>query len=81
MLSQTLDLDDRVLREGQSIAQTLQVEVPEHHELLRPSFVVADPQSGKPRLLIQSYPRSQDLSSYVAGSSWKASPDTRMTEL
>jgi hypothetical protein len=81
VLSQTLDLDDRVLREGQSIAQTLQVEVPEHHELLRPSFVVADPQSGKPRLLIQSYPRSQDLSSYVAGSSWKASPDTRMTEL
>ena len=81
VLSQTLDLDDQVLREGQGIAQTLQVEVPEHHELLRPSFVVADPQSGKPRLLIQTYARSQDLSSYVSGSTWKASPDTRMTEL
>lgn len=59
----------------------MQVEVPEHHEFLRPSFVLNDPSTGKPRLLIQTYPRSQELSSYVAGSSWKASPDIRMTEL
>lgn len=81
VLTQVLELDDRVLAEGQAIPQTLQVEVPEHHELLRPNIVVIDPNTKKPRLLVQTYPRTQELSSYVAGSRWKASPDTRMTEL
>jgi len=89
ILQQTLDLPDNLLLQGQSIPQTLQVEIPEHGELLRPDIVLASPVTPHsppathhpPRLLIQSYPRSQDLSSYVAGSSWKASPDTRMTEL
>lgn len=81
VLTQTLELDDRVLAEGQAIPQTLQVEVPEHHELLRPRLVVNDPVTQKARLLVQTYPRSQDLTSYVANSLWKASPDTRMTEL
>src|SRR6185436_19159638 len=43
VLTNTLDLDDRVLVEGQMIPQTMQVEVPEHHELLRPSMIVNDP--------------------------------------
>lgn len=81
VLTKTLDLDDHVLTEGQAIPQTLQVEVQEHHELLRPSIVVSDPITKKPRLLIQIYPRDQDLTSYVVKSPWKASPDTRMTEL
>jgi hypothetical protein len=81
VLTKTLDLDERVLAEGQAIPQTLQVEVPEHHELLRPSIVVSDPGTNKARLLVQGYPRSQELTSYVANSPWKASPDTRMTEL
>lgn len=81
VLSSTLDLDDRVLMEGQGVSQSLQVEVPEHHEFLRPNFVLNHPSTNKPRLLVQFYPRSQELSSYVAGSPWKASPDTRMTEL
>jgi hypothetical protein len=81
VLTKTLELDDRVLAEGQSIPQTLHVEVPEHHELLRPSIVVNDPGTKKARLLVQTYPRSQELTSYVANSPWKASPDTRMTEL
>ena len=81
VLTKTLDLDERVLAEGQSIPQTLHVEVPEHHELLRPSIVVNDPGTNKARLLVQTYPRSQELTSYVANSPWKASPDTRMTEL
>jgi hypothetical protein len=81
VLSQTLDYDDKVLVEGQAIPQTLQVEVAEHHELLRPDFVLNDSVTGKPRLLIQTYPRSQELTSYLIGSRWKASPDTRMTEL
>ncbi len=81
VLNKTLELDDRVLAEGQAIPQALQSEVPEHHELLRPSIVVMDPGSNKPRLLVQTYPRTQELTSYVANSRWKASPDTRMTEL
>jgi hypothetical protein len=81
VITKTLDLDERILLEGQAVPQSLNVEMPEHHEILRPSMVVVDPATKKPRLLIKTYPRSQDLSSYVAGSPWKASPDTRMTEL
>ena len=81
VLNTTLGLDNQTLLERQAIPQTLQVEVPEHHELLRPSLVVMDPATKSPRMLVQTYPRWQELTSYVANSSWKASPDTRMTEL
>ena len=81
VLEQTLDYDTKVLVERQAIPQTLQVEIPEHHELLRPDFVLNDSVTGKPRLLIQTYPQAQELTSYLMGSRWKASPDTRMTEL
>lgn len=81
VLGRTLELDDRMLLEGQAIPQTLQAEMPVHSEFLRPSVVVCDPVSRKPRMLVQTYPRSQELTSYVANSNWKASPDTRMTEL
>ena len=81
VLNGTLGLDEQTLVEGQAISQTLQVEVPEHHELLRPNFVVVDPGTKTPRMLVKIYPREQELTSYVANSNWKASPDTRMTEL
>ncbi len=81
VLNNVLELDEHLLAEGQAISQAMQAEIPEHHELLRPSIVMTDPNTKKPRLLVQVYPRSQDLSSYVANSRWKASPDTRMTEL
>lgn len=81
VLNTVLELDEHLLAEGQAISQALQVEIPEHHELLRPSIVMTDPNTKKPRMLVQIYPRSQDLTSYVANSRWKASPDTRMTEL
>ena len=81
VLNKTLELDDKVLLEGQAIPQTLQVEVPEHHSLLRPNLVVIDPSTKKPCLLVQTYPRSQELTNYVPNTRWKASPDTRMTNL
>lgn len=81
VLTKTLEYDESLLAEGQAIPQTLQVEVAEHGELLRPSIVLNDPATKKSRMLIQTYPRTQDLSSYVAGARWKASPDTRMTDL
>jgi hypothetical protein len=59
VLNKTLELDDKVLLEGQAIPQTLQVEVPEHHSLLRPNLVVIDPATKKPCLLVQTYHRSQ----------------------
>ncbi len=95
VLQQTLDLPSKLLLEGQAIPQTLQVELPEHGEFLRPTFALINPADAVAsstghsplathhsiRLLVQTYPRSQELTSYVAGSPWKASPDTRMTEL
>jgi len=81
VLTKTLEFDEDLLAEGQAIPQTLHAEMSEHHELLRPSIVINDPVTKKYRLLIKTYARSQDLVSYVAGSRWKASPDTRMTEL
>ncbi|MEZ6049932.1 MAG: hypothetical protein R3C02_00860 [Planctomycetaceae bacterium] len=81
VLTKTLEFDESLLAEGQAIPQTLQVEVPEHGELLKPNIVLNDPATKKARMLIRSYPRTQDLTSYVAGSRWKASPETRMTDL
>ncbi|MEX1028169.1 MAG: type IIL restriction-modification enzyme MmeI [Candidatus Paceibacterota bacterium] len=81
VLTKTLEFDESLLAEGQAIPQTLHVQVPEHGELLRPSIVLNDPSTQKARMLIRTYPRSQDLTSYVAGSRWKASPETRMTDL
>ncbi len=82
VLARALDYSSEVLAAGQAIPQTLQAEVPEHRELLRPDFVLherGDP--NKPRLLIQTYPHTQDLSRPVPGLPWKASPDTRMAHL
>ncbi|HQX53542.1 MAG TPA: hypothetical protein PLY87_27500 [Planctomycetaceae bacterium] len=81
VLTRTLDFEASQLLEGQAIPQTLQAEMPEHHEWLRPNMVLNDPTTDKARLLVQTYPRTQSLTSYVAGAHWKASPDTRMTEL
>ncbi len=81
VLTKTLEFDESVLVEGQAISQTLQAEIPEHGELLRPSIVINDPVTKKARLLVKVWPRSQELTHYVASSRWKASPDTRMTEL
>ena len=81
VLRKTLDFAPEVLLEDQKIPQTLQTEVAEHHELLRPDLVLKDPTTGKPRLLIKTYPASQDLTKPVLGLPWKQSPDGRMAHL
>jgi hypothetical protein len=85
VLEQTLELPDEVIAEGQAIPQTLKAVIAEHGETLRPDIVILNPEGGtnpgKPRLLIQLYPRGQDLEKEVAGLHWKASPATRMMEL
>ena len=81
VLRNTLELDE-VLVEGQDIPQTLKAEIeePQHRETLRPDMVVMGPDN-KARLLVQWYPLSQRLGRTVEGKPWKASPDTRMTQL
>src|SRR6266542_1256146 len=81
VLRKTLDFATEALVEGQAIPQTLHAEVAEQHEILRPDLVLREPASGKARLLIQTYRRSQDLTKPVPCLPWKASPDTRMAEL
>jgi hypothetical protein len=80
VLRNTLDLGD-VLVEGQKIPQTLKADLAEHSETLRPDKVVMEPDGGKARLLIQTYPLRQKLSRVVEGKPWAASPDTRMMQL
>jgi hypothetical protein len=82
VLVRALGFSSEVLAEGQAIPQTLQAEVPEHREILRPDFVLHERgDTNKPRLLIQKYLHTQDLSCPVPGQPWKASPDTRMAHL
>jgi hypothetical protein len=81
VLRKTLDFAPEALLEGQAVPQTLHAEVAEQHEILKPDLVLKEPASSKPRLLIQTYPATQELSKPVPGVAWKASPDTRMTEL
>ena len=80
VLRNTLDLGD-VLVEGQKIPQTLKADLAEHGETLRPDKVVMEPNGGKARLLIKTYPLRQKLSRVVEGKPWAASPDTRMMQL
>ena len=83
VLGNTLELPDEVIDEGQAVM--LQATIPEHGETLRPDYVIKNPSdvdnAGKPRLLVCTYPASQNLERPVAGQRWKASPDTRMMEL
>lgn len=81
ILKRMLDYPADALLEGQAIPPTLQAEVAEQHEIIRPSLVLKDPATNKPRVLIHTYPAEQGLTKPVPGLSWKASPDTRMAEL
>ena len=83
VLGNPLELPDEVIDEGQAVM--LQATIPAHGETLRPDYIIKNPadaeNAGKPRLLVCTYPASQNLERPVAGQRWKASPDTRMMEL
>ena len=80
VLTETLGFAD-LLAEGQAIPPTLKSEVAVCGETLRPDWIVNDPATGRARLLVQVFPRSQSLTKPVALSRWNASPDTRMMQL
>lgn len=70
------------LAEGQAIPPGMEAIMSNFGETLRPDFVLKHRDAGeKPVLLIDQYPREQDLEKPVAGKLWKASPGTRMMEL
>ena len=85
VLKQTLELPDEVLLSGQSIPAGLCANIAEHGETLRPDWVIVNPSgtpdAGKPRSLVQIVPADQNLEKHLKGSSWQASPATRMMEL
>jgi len=85
VLENVLAFPKEVLRSGQDIPTGLSVTVAEYQELLRPDWVVVNPQhhagAGKARLLVQMVPPEQDLEKPLQGSRWKASPAIRMMEL
>ncbi|MGE3440418.1 MAG: type IIL restriction-modification enzyme MmeI, partial [Blastocatellales bacterium] len=88
VLKRLLEYGDNVLLEGQSIPDGISANEAVHGETLRPDYVLANPnspagrlESGKPRLLIKTYPANQELEKPIAKARWKASPATRMMEL
>jgi hypothetical protein len=81
VLEEVLEIAPQALLAGQEIPAHLSYTLPEYHETLRPQLVVRSPYEPEPRLLIQLYPRPQDLNKVVPEQRWKASPATRMAEL
>lgn len=85
VLTETLEFTSEVLLEAGAIPQTLALQVPEYDTVVRPDFVLAEPvvsgEPRRPRLLVHVYPRHQDLEDAVDGSTWAATPSTRMTHL
>ena len=82
VLEKLLEYPPEFLAEGQAIPPGMEATMPNFGETLRPDFVLKHRDAGhKPLLLIEHYPREQDLEKPVAGKLWKASPGTRMMEL
>ncbi|MCT7960651.1 restriction endonuclease [Laspinema sp. D1] len=81
VLREMLEFPSQVLLTGPQISGGLGVTVAEHQETLRPDWVVAHPDTGKPRMLVQFVPPKQGLEKQMGGSRWMASPATRMMEL
>ena len=85
VLREVLGFDRESLKEGAAIPTDLQAELKEHHETVKPNYVIVNPagkaNAGKARLLVMVWPREQDLDGMVEGSAWAASPAERMTVL
>jgi len=85
VLSETLGYTPEVLMEGAAIPETLTLSVPEYETVIRPTLVLddnaVDGATRGARLLIQTYPRRQNLDAAIEGSTWAATPSARMTQL
>ncbi|MBE7385839.1 MAG: restriction endonuclease [Leptolyngbya sp. SIO1E4] len=81
VLTDQLEFPDEVLLSGQAVSPALKVTFSEHQLTLRPDWVVVDPESRQPHLLVQVVPPEQGLEKTYRNSRWKASPATGMMEL
>jgi len=81
VLQRVLQFPETVLWEGQRVPEGLKVALPEYRETLRPDWVLVEPQTGRPRLLVEMVPPGQRLEGQMKGRFWTASPATRMMEL
>ena len=85
VLRDVLGFPPETLRDRTPFAVGLDVHLPEHRTTLGPDYAVLEPASGDapehPRLLVQTYPRTQDLERTVPDQPWKATPLARMVEL
>ncbi len=81
VLGTALEYPENHLLSGQALPPGLDVRVPEHNEILRPTWVLKAPEEAQPRLLFSAYPSAQLLDQAVLGMAWKASPATRMMTL
>jgi len=85
VLRDVLGFPTDTLRDRTQYAVSLDVPLPEHRTTLGPDHAIFEPATAttpeRPRLLIQTYPRDQDLERAVPDQPWKATPLARMVEL
>ena len=85
ILRDVLGFPQDILRDRTQFAVRLDVHLPEHRTTLGPDYAVFEPTSAdspeRVRLLVQTYPRTQDLERTVPDQPWKATPLARMVEL
>ncbi|GLV59775.1 hypothetical protein KDH_66000 [Dictyobacter sp. S3.2.2.5] len=81
VLEELLDMHPSAILEGQQLPASLSLEMKEYGETLRPTLAIKSPHEPKPRLLVQLYPKNQNLRRPVPGKAWNAYPETRMMEL
>src|ERR1700730_287726 len=70
VLEEVLEIAPQAILSEQEIPTALSSSLPEYHETLRPQLVLRSPFEPEPRLLVQLYPRLQDLNKVVAAQHW-----------
>lgn len=82
LLTDVLELDPEVLKQGDDIPATCEHREPEHDETIRPDYTIAHPeQLDRVLLAVMVVPRDQRLSSPSADKKWSASPNQRLQAL
>jgi hypothetical protein len=82
VLANLLDYEeDVVLLSGQAVPQGLQAHIAQQGVTLRPDMVLVEPDTRKPRLLVQTYASTQNLDKAPTDSHWQASCASRMMEM
>ncbi|MBX5451644.1 MAG: restriction endonuclease, partial [Thermogemmatispora sp.] len=85
VLTEVLGWRPEWLAEGERLPSNLQAPAPDPDptctEVLRPDLALLEPDSGRPRVLVQFWPPTQSLEKALPKARWLASPATRMMEL